>query len=84
MVPDDEMRQTMMWIVEQVNRVGQDWVAISNLMVKERIMWKRRSKKARAGFEWEFWHRNKVQLAYHRMVEIMAAENAKSPGDQSS
>ncbi|HWB14460.1 MAG TPA: hypothetical protein VG826_34865 [Pirellulales bacterium] len=69
LVPDEEARVTMRYIV-QCRNDGHGFGAIAAYLRKNRVMWAKRSS---AGRTLEFWDAKRVEVAYHRMLEIEQA-----------
>jgi len=72
-VPDEEERATMRTIVEW-HDAGLTFTDISKVLMKQRVFWKKPSKKARSGATLEFWDRQRCRRAYMEMVRIMRSE----------
>jgi len=70
-VPDEEERATMRKIVEW-HDAGLTFIDISKVLMKQRVFWKKPSKKARGGATLEFWDRQRCRRAYVEMKRIVA------------
>jgi hypothetical protein len=72
-VPDEKARATMRKIVEW-HDAGLTFTDISKVLMKQRVFWKKPSKKARGGHTLELWHRQRCRRAYLEMVRIVASK----------
>lgn len=79
LVPDEDKREIMRFIVEQHDTNNRGFGEISTHLTKERIMREVRDKRERRGYRLEFWDRYTVERSYLAMKAIEAAEAAGKP-----